>query len=273
MGDRGYRDERRWVQLQGAVNVRDVGGMPTADGGSTAPRRLLRADNLQDLTPYDVRRLLGEHEVRRVVDLRTSVEVSSEGPGPLHAEPVVAINHLSLFPEGGLTTDAAAGSVLPWQSDERRAADDAEALPPAERSTAHYLGYLRDRPDNVVAALRVIAGQECGATLVHCAAGKDRTGVVVALALSVAGVDRPTIVADYVATEEVLEPLVARLQNSSTYAADTAGRPLDSHRPRAETLHRFFGVLDDRCGSPEHWLAGHGFGAADQAILRRRLTA
>ncbi|CAN5240627.1 hypothetical protein BH20ACT5_BH20ACT5_22670 [soil metagenome] len=261
----------RWVRLEGAVNVRDVGGLATADGGTTAPGRLLRADNLQDLTPTDVRRLVDEHGLRQVIDLRTGVEVVAEGPGPMHAAPEVDIEHLSLFPEAGRTTDSAAADVLPWHSDGRR--DELAEMSAAERSAAYYLGYLRDRPDNIVAALRVIAARREGATLVHCAAGKDRTGVVVALALTVAGVDRDAIVSDYVATAEVLEPLVARLRKSPTYAADTAGRPLDSHRPRPETLYRLLDTLDAECGSPEGWLVRHGFGGTDQIALRRRLTA
>ena len=101
-----------------------------------------------------------------------------------------------------------------------------------------YLGYLRDRPDSVVAALRDAARAD-GAAIVHCAAGKDRTGVVAALALAVAGAPRDAIVADYVATGERLEPIVARLRASPTYGADLRGRTLDSHRPRAETMERF----------------------------------
>ena len=71
-----------------------------------------------------------------------------------------------------------------------------------------------------------------GAVVVHCAAGKDRTGVVVALALSAAGVSREAIVADYVATGDRLEAVLARLLASPTYAADLDGKPSDVHRPR-----------------------------------------
>ena len=133
-----------------------------------------------------------------------------------------------------------------------------------------YLGYLRDRPDSIVDALRDAAHAR-GATLVHCAAGKDRTGVVAALALAVAGVRRDAIVADYVATGDRLEPLVARLRASSTYGADLRGRTLDSHRPRTETMERFLDVLQERDGGATGWLAHHGFGASDAAALRARL--
>jgi len=259
------------VQLQGAVNVRDIGDLPTTDGRTTAPRRLLRADNLQSLTQEDVRRLVEELRVRLVLDLRTGTEIRSEGPGPLRHR-AVAYRHLSLFPEAGDNTDFAADDLLPWQGEDDTRSRDRNTAGP-DVVAGYYLGYLRDRPDNVVAALRAISEQEDGAALVHCAAGKDRTGVVVALALSVAKVDRQAIIDDYVATGDVLPQLVARLESSPTYAGDLAGRTLDSHRPVAATMARFLGELDERFGDPHGWLNRHGFDAEDQEALRRRLVA
>src|ERR1700722_14069297 len=88
-----------WIELDGAVNVRDLGGLPLADGTRTTAHRLIRADNLQGLSQRDVRLLVDEYQVRSVVDLRTSVEVTSEGPGPLTAEPNVRFTHASLYEE------------------------------------------------------------------------------------------------------------------------------------------------------------------------------
>ncbi len=261
---------QRWVQLEGAVNVRDMGDLPTADGRTTARGRLLRGDNLQALTDADVRLLVEDLGLRLVLDLRTGAELRSEGPGPLQHAESVAHQHLSLFPEAGDRTDFAAEDVLPWQT--RDAQARAAGTTGSEAAAGYYLGYLRDRPDNVVAALRAVAGQAEGAALVNCAAGKDRTGVVIALALSVAGVRRQAIIDDYVATGDVLPQLVARLESSPTYADDIAGRSLDSHRPVAETMQRFLGTLDDRHGDPLGWLAEQGFGADDQSALRRRLV-
>ena len=91
----------RWIALQGAANVRDLGGLPLRGGGATASGVLLRADNLQGLTARDVRRLVGDLGVRVVVDLRSEVEVELEGPGPLVGEERVEIRHRSLLPEVG----------------------------------------------------------------------------------------------------------------------------------------------------------------------------
>lgn len=271
-------DETRWVRLDGAANVRDLGGLPTEDGGTTRPGRVLRADNLQGLSTADVRRLVDDLTVRTVIDLRTTVEVEKEGPGPLTREPLVVHRHCSLFPEGGRMTDVDADALLPWQTDGQRAAAGGETQLADTTATGlsigYYLGYLRDRPDSVVAALRAMAEPDGGgAALVHCAAGKDRTGVVVAVALAAAGVTRDAIVADYVATADVLDAILTRLRDSPTYAADLDDRPPDAHRPRAATMERFLRTLDERAGGPLGWLAQAGFGPDDVARLRTRLLS
>jgi protein tyrosine/serine phosphatase len=262
-------DEARWVPLDGAVNVRDLGGLPTSDGRATAFGRVLRSDNLQGLTPADVRRLVDGFGLRTVIDLRTGVEVDKEGPGPLDGEPLVVHRHLSLFPEGGRLTDVDADALLPWQREWGGGRPDEHRDNP---SVGYYLNYLRD---SVVAALRALTEPDGpdggGSAIVHCAAGKDRTGVVVALALSAAGVPRDAIVADYVATGDRLDAVLERLRASPTYAPDLDGLPADVHRPRAATMERFLALLDERTGGPVGWLAAAGFGSDEVAALRARL--
>jgi protein-tyrosine phosphatase len=256
----------RWVTLDGAVNARDLGGLPLAGGGETASGVLLRADNLQALTPADVGTLVDEVGVRVVVDLRTAIEVELEGPGPLVRDGRAEIRHRSLYPESGDRTDVDVSAVMPW-IERRRNGRSPSVETPAVRS---YAGYLRDRPDSIVAALRDAAHAD-GATIVHCAAGKDRTGVVCALALAVAGATRAAIVDDYVATGERIAPLMARLKASPTYAADLDGSPDEAHVPRPETMERMLGLLDEHHGGPLGWLDAHGFAAGDAAALRDRL--
>ena len=267
----------RWVRLDGTTNTRDLGGLPTTDGGRTVSGRILRSDNLQTLSEADVRRLVGEIGLREVIDLRTTAEILLEGRGLLRDVPDVTHRHFTLLPERGHHTDVFAveedepldlpegwvESLLP-----RQAAAHDQREPPAVRS---YLGYLADRGDAVVGALRALAEQADGAGVVHCAAGKDRTGVVVALALAVAGVGHDEIVQDYAMTAEVIEALVAKLAASPTYAEDMERRDVASHTPRADTMDRLLTVLDERFGGPVGWLDGHGFGPEDRARLRARL--
>ena len=244
----------RWIALDGAVNARAV-----------VPGVLLRADNLQGLSARDVRLLVDEHALEVVLDLRTDVEVELEGPGPMTDELAVRIEHRSLYPDSGGNTDLDADTVKPWGR-----ADEDES--PHERPVIRaYMSYLRRRPDSVVGAVRTI-GRADGAVLVHCAAGKDRTGVVIALALDAAGVDREMIVGDYLATAERIGVILERLVSSPTYRAELEGHDPQRHAPVPGTIERVLELLDERFGGSAAWLADHGLGSADLEQLRRRLA-
>jgi protein tyrosine/serine phosphatase len=258
-----------WIDLEGAANARDVGGLPLRDGGTVPSRRLLRSDNLQDLTPGDVARLIDDHGLRTVIDLRTGVEVRREGDGPLIADPRVTVEHRSLYPEVGETTDLEVDAIVPWQ----RGVTGSE-LPGETPTVKTYMGYLEHRPDSIVAALTTVAepGTADGAVLVHCAAGKDRTGIVVALALEVAGVPRGAVVADYVATAQRIDHILARLLSSPTYADDLHADDPTAHAPRAASMERILALLDERHGGAAGWLRDHGMDPGALAGLRSRLT-
>jgi protein tyrosine/serine phosphatase len=279
-----------WIDLEGAVNVRDLGGL-AADGGTIRPGRLIRSDNLQGLTAADLRTLVDEHGVRAVADLRTAVEVTSEGPGPMTTESSVRIVHLSLLPEAGENTDVVAAEQIaqvvasttddevPAPRTESDAAPGRPLLPWEQRERTHgkmtvpqtYRRYLIDRPDSVIEALRLIANTD-GATIVHCAAGKDRTGVVVALALRAVGVEPEAVVADYALTAERIHLILARLGMSETYAGDLEGRA-QRLGPRAQNMEAFLVALDDDFGGVPGWLRTHGWTDEDQAALQAALVA
>ncbi|MCW3017256.1 MAG: protein-tyrosine-phosphatase [Solirubrobacterales bacterium] len=253
------------IPLDGAVNARDVAGIPLAHGGTIAGGALLRSDNLQDLTPADIATLVDEHGVRVVVDLRTTFERRSEGPGPLESDPRVRIEHRSLYPETGGGTDLDLATIKPW-------GDGVGADLPDETPTVRaYLGYLQRRPDSIVEALRAIATTD-GATLVHCAAGKDRTGVVVALALAVAGARREAIAADYLATGDNIEEIVARLASSPTYSAEIRVEDAAKQAPQPGAIDRVLELVDRDHGGVEAWLTRHGLSDDELTALRRRLT-
>jgi hypothetical protein len=243
----------RWIALDGAVNARAV-----------VPRVLLRADNLQSLTARDIRRLVDEHALEVVVDLRTDVEVKLEGPGPMSAERGVRIELRSLYPDSPGTVELDPGAVKPWES---RSDDESLQESPVVRA---YMSYLRLRPDSIVGAARAIARAR-GAVLVHCAAGKDRTGVVVALALDAAGVGRDTIVADYLATAKRIEAIFARLVGSPLYHDELEGHDPQRHAPVPGTMERVLELVDERYGGSEAWLLANGLGEPDLQRLRNRL--
>ena len=252
-----------WIDLSGAVNVRDLGGLPSLDGRQTVDGRLLRADNLQDLSPADVAKLVHEIGVTTVVDLRSSAELESEGPAPLDAVPSVRHAHHPVLPELGSATDVVAEALLV------RAREDRSRFPD-DPTCGHYLGYLEDRPDQVVAAMRTIA-RDHGAALVHCAAGKDRTGVVVALVLTAVGVRPEAVIADYAATSDRVEAILSRLRRSRTYARDLDSQPAIAHLARPETMAAFLQQMRSRYGGVVPWLAEHGFSDDDLHLLRAKL--
>jgi protein tyrosine/serine phosphatase len=253
-----------WIELDGAVNVRDLGGLPTSDGGATVPGRMLRSENLQELTPADVARLVDEIGLTTVVDLRSTNEVTIEGPAPLDAVPGVRHAHHPLLREYLDVSDTVKAALV------TEAADADRARYPADPMCGHYLGYLEGRPEEVIGALRTIATAP-GAAIVHCAAGKDRTGVIVALALAAADVDREVIVADYAASGERIEAIIERLNRSKVYAGGINGTPVKAHTPRAETMKAFLAELDSRHGGLATWLAANGFTAEELGQLRAKL--
>jgi protein-tyrosine phosphatase len=253
-----------WIELEGAVNVRDVGGMPATDGGETVYGRLLRSENLQELTPADVGRLVGEYGLTTVVDLRSTVELTTEGPAPLDAVASVRHAHHPVLREFLDASQTASAALLTeaLEADRERFADDPMC--------GHYLGYLENRPEEVIGALRSITTAP-GAAIVHCAAGKDRTGVVIALALTVAGVVPEVIVDDYAATNDRLEAIVGRLSRSKMYTGDVNSRPVRAHEARAETMRAFLEQLDARYGGLPSWLDDHGFTEAEVTVLHDKL--
>ncbi|MCD0450040.1 tyrosine-protein phosphatase [Actinocorallia sp. API 0066] len=255
--------QNRWIPLEGAANVRDLGGLPTHDGGVTRFGRVLRADNLQGLTEADVTVLAGLG-VGHVLDLRTDIELRREGPGPL-TRTQVKHHHLSLFTDEFDGPAISSDALLPWQ---KRDAQRGQL----DRALGIYHGYLRDRSDSVLAALRVMAHEEDGA-IVHCAAGKDRTGIIAALALAAVGVTRAAIVADYALTGERIDAILARLRASETYRHSLEDRTPDSHRPHPFLMERFLDELDAAHGGALPWLTARGWTGSDTEALRVRLLA
>jgi protein tyrosine/serine phosphatase len=266
-----------WIELDGVVNMRDLGGMVTTDGDTVRPHRLLRSDNLQDLTPAAVDVLVRHYGVSDVVDLRTHVEVAKEGDGPLLAVDGITHHHHTLYRED--TTESgipAAERALPWEKDEQRdaaRARDAEHRPSHDEFwSEHYLSYLARRPDSVVAALQAVAASE-GAVIVHCAAGKDRTGTIVGLALKVVGVPDELVIADYAASAQRVEAIMGRLRSKAAYAENLKDKTVAQQSPTTDTMRMLLATLDDRHGGPLGWLRAHGWAQSDTDRLRRKLLA
>ena len=108
--------------------------------------------------------------------------------------------------------------------------------------------------------------------LIHCAAGKDRTGTVVALALDAGGVPRERIAEDYLATGDRIEQVIDRLRGSDTYRAELEGHDPRDHAPVPGTIERTLEVVDWNYGGAVGWLLVNGLRRYELARLRERLS-
>jgi protein-tyrosine phosphatase len=244
----------RWLALEGLENVRDVGGLPLRDGGRTRQGVLLRSASLHYVTPADVEHLVEVFGLKLVLDLRTRREIDRDGPTAVSGAGVPTV-WLSLIPEDE--------EPLPWTG------DDTDPLLRA------YLGYLTDGGANVVTAVRRLAAVDTGPALVHCAAGKDRTGVLVALVLDAVGVQRSAVIADYVLSAEKVESMFRRWTAAT---GDPMPTDLTPHLPRAEVIATVLSRLDAAHGTGDAggaagWLRANGLHEDVLQELRARLTA
>jgi hypothetical protein len=180
----------RTLAWDGCVNVRDLGGHPTADGGETQFGAVVRADSVRALSDAGWRDLV-DYGVATIVDLRFQSELEADPPAALP----VGIVHVPLFPEPGSAD---------WDAIDA-AADAGSDRVATVRGV--YLEVLERRPPAFATAVAAVADAPPGGVVVHCAAGKDRTGLVSALLLRLAGVGVAEIGADYAESERNLAPL------------------------------------------------------------------
>jgi len=251
-----------WIDLHGVANARDIGGIRLSGGGVVAEHALLRSGNLQTIADDAIALLTGDLGVTDVVDLRSGVEVRGTGPGPMTRVDGVTVHHRSFFAEPDLLPEGIDARTLPWRKGPTVKHEDPR--------TAVYLSYLQDRPDSIVGALRDIAHAP-GASIVHCAAGKDRTGTIVALALLLVGADREQVIADYAASSERVEEILAGLRADPIYREGLEDSTPEAHLCRPETMERVIAMFDS-LGGPAEIVAGMGWTPDDDEALRAKLV-
>jgi len=224
----------RHLSWTGCRNVRDLGGLPTADGGRIRPGALVRADALERLTAEGWT-ALWEYGIRTVIDLRNDDEIGEDdAPRP------AGLTTVRLPLDGMEDTEF-------WEQWIRR----------PEFGTPHYYGpWLERFPDRAARVLAAIAHAEPGGVAIHCGIGRDRTGLVTMLALTFAGVPPEVVAEDYalsvgrVPLSEELDAFYARLATTPAEA--------------------FAGVLDGFDAGA--YLRAAGLGVGDLAALHLRLV-
>lgn len=239
------RAMERHILLEGAVNFRDLGGYRTTDGRAVRWRSFFRADGLSHLTRPDrsVVRRLG---IATVIDLRSRAEVDV-GRFPVEEIPV-GFHHLPLVTE------------LPGADQFRQG--------PSFFAT-HYQEIARQSGAHIARAVEIVAETRSHPVIVHCAAGKDRTGVLVAVLLALLGVPDETIAEDYALSAKAMDALRERLLER--HPEDRAllmdvGDVLLSATP-ANIVAMLAGLRAEH-GSVESYAAAHGAGPEVVAALR-----
>jgi len=230
-------------------NTRDLGGLPLA-GGLTRNGMFVRSDNLRSLTAQGQEAMVA-YGVTDVIDLRSESEVASS-PSPFSA----------LEPFGG---PAPTYRHLPLVDDETM-----RKLAQAPDMFDRYLMMLDHRADAFREIFTALARSK-GAAVFHCFAGKDRTGMVAAMSLSLAGVDVESIAADYAETDS---------QMATRYEEWLAAAPPDQLAEMREDLRcppgRIVGVLerlDQKWGGVQTYLTSAGMSEADISQLRLKLQS
>jgi protein-tyrosine phosphatase len=238
----------------GVLNVRDLGGHPTADGGETLFGRIVRADNIRRLSDEGWA-ALADYGIRTVVDLRTEEELAADPP----AEVPVEVVHAPFMVDSPEVFEEA-----------RRASSRHTDLMLATRDV--YLVFLWHFHHLVANVIRTVAEAPDGGVVVHCAGGKDRTGLTVALLLRLAGVGLDEIDADYALSEQRLRP---RHERWLAEAADDEAREQVrriSATP-AGTMRAVLEELERRHGSVEAYLRAGGAPDHIGDRVRARLLA
>ena len=227
---------QRFIPFEGCVNFRDLGGYPAADGRKVRWGKLFRSDALQDLTPSDVAKAVDQLGIATVVDLRNSDEAERDGVSPLIG---ASYHHFPLLEQRGIPT--------------RRKDDD-----PVERLSDVYQWVLANSGPLLAQTVSTLAHAQAqsasNASVFHCSAGKDRTGIISALVLGTLGVTSSVVMADYLLTNQVIEGILQRIKgmepNSTTTLAMLEAQPV--------AMERFLTALDSGYGGAEAYLRLNG---------------
>lgn len=242
----------RTVALAGVFNFRDLGGYPTRDGRTVRWHTLFRADGLDRLTPGDVE-MLRAYGLRTVIDLRMHHELEERGRFPVDTYPVT-FHHLSVMDKT-------------WDR-EGAARDD---LPAADFLHARYTEMLDEAGSRYADALRLLAADEALPAVFHCAAGKDRTGLLAMLVLGTLGVGHDDIVEDYALTSATMDAFRAHATRDPSAAEGLARMPVMFFAADPDAMSRLLSDIESAHGSVRGFVQALGVGPDVIAALEAKL--
>lgn len=244
-------DPPRHIAIEGTHNIRDLGGYVTARGTMIPPRRFLRADCLHRLAPGGTERLVDEG-LRCVIDLRTKNEVAN---APSLFDGLTGVEYINLPLFDDLSPSALAGVDAP----------DSHPLVP------FYISALDTRGVAVCDILTHISRVREGAVLFNCTAGKDRTGIIAALLLGLAGVADEDIIDDYALTEQMIPDLVAEFLSISRENGGDVESYATLLQSPADTMAKMLTHIRMQYGSVQDYVKRIGFERKDLFRLTDQL--
>lgn len=242
----------RQLTIQGTYNIRDLGGMSTIGGQSIKQKVLLRSGNLDKL-PLESQQAIIDYGVKTIVDLRDEWEVEHYPNMFEHSEQVRYHNRPLIGDE--LSNDEI------WKSETKNYADLAEL----------YIKYLERCKTQIGKIISTLANSQ-SATVIHCHAGKDRTGMIIALILGLVGISDDDIAEDYALSRENIEHLV---QEWRAYTIENDGNLEQLERDSdsiPETIHKILTYIRHEYETIEHYLSRCGVSAVQLEKIRTNLV-
>ena len=239
----------RHLELAGVHNVRDLGGYPTENGGQTRWRRFLRSDSVHQLPPASQSALV-EYGVRTAIDLRTTREVRA-APSVFAGSSAVAYQHHNLMGDDPVDDIPVEGDVV-------------------GAMVGLYTGWLDNRRVQIGRILQALAAPDALPALYHCAGGKDRTGVITALILGIAGVSAETIAEDYGLTARYLGPVY--LAGDEPHPNITTEADYQRAFCPPDAMSRVLAHLDRGYGSVEGYVRAAGVTGGQLSSLRAAIA-
>lgn len=247
--------DARVVELSGAYNVRDLGGVGIGVDGQTRRGLIFRGDSLDSLTPADEVNLFHDCKIGVLIDLRTPEESGGDGLADQRRYQAASVYSCPVVPEGHIGRE-------PFPAGDPRGVAQL------------YLGYVENRRDVFSQIIEILAEAVGNGTpsLFHCAAGRDRTGVVAAVLFLVLGARWSDIVSDYVCSNRRGSEVAQRLAQNPLYKIDRPAIAGERDRVNGKAMLEFLRLFNAKNGGIDRWAAESGISAKIMDRLRASMV-
>ncbi len=245
----------RHIDIDGAYNVRDLGGYPTSEGRQTRWKTFVRAASLHDLYPASQSALI-DYGIRTVIDLRRPREIE-EAPHVFAGSSEVIYHHQPMIGDEPAS----------------REEDAAEGGEPADYLMAAYTSLLELRQAQIGSTMATLADPGARPAIYHCAAGKDRTGVISALLLGIAGVPEDIIAEDYaLSAKYLLAPYLSKWKSPESNSGNYTWEDYQRDFCPPDAMLKVLEYVNERYGGIEPYIRTTGLNSDQIESIRTALV-